>query len=422
MKMELPFAVALIACGSLLWSTRAPAERQAQTTGGSNQPIATAAEYSDSQISSPDNNFQPIQNEGPRSFAPANPSSQPTHRLAVAVQSPDIAADSTTNQSNQNFSATTFATPRSLESKTLLQQSARLLSDSPPIQTRAKMTINQFGQSLKVQGRYLQQGQGTRRARFDFKYQDEDTRFQVMQMCDGRFFYSLSAINDRSSLEFVDLQSVSDSSSGPLSFSAGPTGWISTGGVASLLEHLSVAFDFQPSSESEIAGVPMITLRGQWNKVALETMLTGQVNPKAFASGPQKEIDWEKMPKQIPHAVEIMVGKDSFLNLFPYRIQFSQFHRPETDSKAENQHWVSRPMMTLELFEVTKVADIPIDDFRIDTPQLEPINATEKYMQRVAEFEHYETLKNRKQADQNASVKTPHAQSAKAPGIRSSNK
>ena len=421
MKMELPFAVALIACGSLLWTTRAPAERQDQQTVGPPPSIATAVDAPDPQISDLSPGFQPPQvPAAPPSAANQLPAaSQQINHLPAPPAAPQVNSDSRQQSGHQNLLT---ASGRSLESQSLLQQSARLLTESPPIQTRAKMMINQFGQALEVQGRYLQQGQGTRRARFDFQYQDEDTRFQVMQMCDGRFFYSLSAINDRSSLEFVDLQSVADTSSGPLSFSAGPTGWISTGGISSLLDHLSVAFDFQPPNSAEIAGIPMVTVRGQWNKKALETLLTGQVDPKAFTSGPNGGIDWDKIPDQIPHTVEIMLGKDSYLHLFPYRVQFNQYRHP-VEADGPSQKWVSKSMVSLELFEVTKVADIPLEDFRIDTQQLEPINATEKYTQRVKDFEHYETLQRKAKQDQSALNKPasgPATQSARVPVIPTS--
>ena len=155
MKLELPFAIFLLAAGCFLWfadggfyvNTPSPAKKNQKT----NVPQGKIGR--------------------------ADPISHP---IQLASSEDSRIVDGSQDDSTSNPT----------ESQTLLMQSAANIVSSPPIESTVVLTVDLFDQHLVTQGRYIQLGQGSRKSRLDFEYEQKEIG-KLTQICDGRFFYSI---------------------------------------------------------------------------------------------------------------------------------------------------------------------------------------------------------------------------------------
>lgn len=317
MKLELPLAMVLLAAGCLLWN--------AQRT----KPI-------------PQKNDASVNRDG--AF--------------------EIARASYQQDANSSFGGA---------ASDLLRQSAANLLGSAPIQAKAKMFVNLFGQEVIATGSYFQQGQGSERSRFELQQGTGDDAIKVMQLFDGRFVYTRQTIASETSLTYVDLHRVEETSSRKVGFLGTSDSLLSTGSISSLMKNLSAAFDFSTPQPTELGGIEMVTCRGTWKPDVLKKVLVDLVEPRII----QGDIDWKSVPAQIPHTVEITLGNDQYLPLFPYRIVFFR-----TNSDGNDQQ-----ILRLDLFEVGKLNEIPEEIFNIDSADLQPQDATPEYVQRVLRYQ-----------------------------------
>lgn len=340
MKLELPLAILMLAIGGMLWiyqQSRLPTVEMA-----SKDAVVT-----DEKASNTRQTFK----------------TTPDHFHLVS----EIAQASYNEPERPQFQFPDFS-PAQNEPGNLLVQAANNLNHSPPIACKTRCEVSMFGQVVKGHGRYLHAGQGSGKTRLEmnFNIQDEVT-FQSAQICDGQFYYWIQQLNDQRRIEFIDLQELK---SKQFDAGTGPTQWLTRTGTVSLLRNLSSAFEFQPAEKTKLGGLDMVHLRGTWKPPALVNMLYGQVHPL----DENGKIDWTRLPTQIPHSVDVFLGTDDFLPMFPYRIAFSKF-----DSQGNR----SESLVTIEMFEVEKVSDIPNHLFQVDTDDSRQIDLSGDYVQRL---------------------------------------
>ncbi|HMP80828.1 MAG TPA: hypothetical protein PKD54_15340, partial [Pirellulaceae bacterium] len=147
------------------------------------------------------------------------------------------------------------------------------------------------------------------------------------------------------------------------------------GGLSSLLEHLETAFAFEDAGSKTSSSSSRTTfrvLRGEWTEAALRELLREEVNPKWFSSG----IQWDRLPKQLPHGVEIWIGSDPYLPSFPYRLVFFQYERTRLGG------WQTVPRVVVTLHQVRLVESLPAETFRVSSENLQPIDLTADYVNR----------------------------------------
>ncbi|MCH2183379.1 MAG: hypothetical protein MK108_15375, partial [Mariniblastus sp.] len=255
------------------------------------------------------------------------------------------------------------------ESQALLERSANSMVESPPVESTVVLTVDLFDQQLVTEGKYIQLGQGSRKSRLDFEYQDEDIG-RLTQICDGRFFYSLQESSQGKNLNFVDLYQLAKADQQALM--ANPTAWMATGGLSSLLQHLAQAFEFEPISQGEVGGIPTLVLRGTWKLPYLKRLMENQVEPTWL----DPPIQWDLLPPQLPHSVEVHLGADEFLPLFPYQITFSQYGSTG-DTKT------SRSIVRFEMTEISKLESVDQQWFIVQSGDSTQVDLTEELASRV---------------------------------------
>ncbi len=381
MKLELPLALVLIAAGCWLWS-----------------------QHHDARI--------PLFGERPDavdSDAVENDEDQLSNQLASQPAIQDAAIqngnndherkdDTASNLAGQGGSAW-FADP---DARQLVVDAAESLTDSMPFTSRVRFETRMFENEFNASGSYAHQGQGTRKSKLELFSGATSNVSRLTQICDGRFCYRIFATGKTTptaaesepgssdsgaeragsikQIEVVDLDRLHKAANAgrlPPSRSAGsPGGWMATGGLSSLLEHLSRSFKFAPAYHSRLGDVETLVVRGVWDETMLRTSLAGQIESELLVP----EINWMNLPDQVPHAVELTFGADDFFHLFPYRIAFLRFDPSQRDSR---QGVPDQPMTTiamLELYDVTRLNSMDDSVFQIDLADVQANDMTAKYV------------------------------------------
>jgi hypothetical protein len=90
-------------------------------------------------------------------------------------------------------------------------------------------------------------------------------------------------------------------------------------------------------------------------------------------------VDWQKLPKHLPHQVQLTLGNDQRFPYFPYRIVFEQF-------EIHDGVQVAVPIAVLELYELKHAPRLSDDMFRLPSVDTPPIDATDFYEHRIRQF------------------------------------
>ena len=290
MKLELPLAAVLLASGCLL---KASQWRPSKFTA--EPPTGSLFETRNTSNVAPDSNL----NRFSYHFL-----SQPNQAdfFPGSVQNAGYQGDAKPPFGHAQVGAQLPVKYAKDDSRQLLLESARLLFESVPISTEARLTMRLFDHETIVYGRYFQQGRGSKRSRMEFRVGDESEPAMMTQICDGRFYYTITQTANQYRLEHANLETVSEANRSGKPLLNSPTDLMANGGVASALRNLLATFDFESPEPIELGGVPMVSLRGVWKSDALQHLLKDWVDPAAFQ---ESTIDWNRLPKHIPHAVEV---------------------------------------------------------------------------------------------------------------------
>ena len=377
MKLELPLAVGLLAFGCLLclgqrWN-RANDTVLESSPSQTKHPIP--GHSAAVQLAAFD---QPLQ--------PDASTQQPvsTHRIGLTTR--QQAAQKSPSNDVQFIDEKHFDS----QSRKVLQTAVDNLFNSPAITAKSRIRTRLFGELVTAEGQLVHLGQGTNRSRFEFYSGDAGSVIQIVQICDGQVSYVIKTVNGQSTLELIDLYRLAEKTNSDTKFAGTASAWLATGGLTSLLDHLARSFDFNTPQKTQIDGIPMLTIRGQWRLGRLQQLLQGQVN----LDGAQSTVRWDQLPPQLPHAVEIILGNDEFMPLFPYQIVFYQY---QPDGQA-------RPLVSMEMYEVDKVESIDPSLFTVNSNNIDSsINATSRYENQIEFYQHMAKLnrENVRQADAN---------------------
>lgn len=279
-------------------------------------------------------------------------------------------------QPSPNTALPSSASPlQNQEAQEFVQLAAANLSNGPAIQAKSRLGVKLFSQSLTAEGQYFQSGQGRGKTRFDFHLTAGASEIRLSQISDGRFFFLESERDGETELSFADLERIGQAATTQIDFAGNPSSWLGVGGLVGMLEQLGRSFDFQAPEQVVLGGIPMTKLRGTWKLAQLRKILQYNVDPKWIEPEPV----WDKIPPQIPDAVELHFGNDQFLPLFPYRISFFR-----TEIRDEQE--VQVPTVVLEMYEVSKLERIDDQVFFVNTDGRNPKDITYRWSSRLDQF------------------------------------
>lgn len=378
MKQELPFAVVLLAAGCLLWFWQSGNKNPpvfAAPTLQSPSPVPTPSDTAAHAVidDSPESNDQVILAEfreeipgtadlDSREFTSANEPVPPT-------------------LSGYNLQTLAFVhTQTNRETVQLMASIAEELASSQPFGSEIRMQGNVFGRTVSAQGTYSQMGQGTHKSRIELKFGSEPNAPSVFQLCDGRFVYNLQTSQmpragngKKQTFEFVDLHRVRQIA-GERSTRISATGWVATGGLSSLFQHLASAFNF---GAADVGDDSSVVIRGSWDPSSLRSVATIPLQDENEFNLP---IRWEDIPEQLPHAVEITLEKNSEFRYFPAKIAFLKF------AEQKKGHYDVQPIVVFTFSDPQSLGNISDRMFVIDSSNLESIDATDRYIARIDAF------------------------------------
>jgi hypothetical protein len=262
-----------------------------------------------------------------------------------------------------------------LDADQLVSQSADCMLNGVSLHAKARFGVDLLGERLFAPGEYWQQGQGSRKARLEFTYQSETSRWHLLQVCDDRYFYWYRLLNGMEQLDYVDLKQLENVRAEPTPFMAGQRAWDSVGGLASMLEHVSRSFQFEPVQQGNLDGIPVVVVQGRWRQESLARLLEGQVD-----AGRLGDADWWRhLPNHVPHLVRLTLGTEEPFRWFPYRVEFLRY-------APDHQQVDLRSAVTLELYEVSTARDFPPALFQVAAAECQPHDLTSFYLDRVQQF------------------------------------
>jgi hypothetical protein len=256
----------------------------------------------------------------------------------------------------------------------LVERSQRNLDQLGSLSAKVRMQIDLFEQQASGAGLYLQKRDGLRQlSRYWLKGQFGDAAFTLLQINDGRWFWTYRELPDGPSLNRLDLERINEQSrSSGKSEPPSPASGLSMGGLPKLLAGLRRCFQFTQLGETQLADRRVWVVDGGWRPDRLAAAVPDQ-RPAIEAGRP---IDLKKLPPHLPEHVVLYIGQS---DLFPYRIDFL---RRNDQSGGAGQGSVLpgyRVMMTIEFFDVR--ANQTIDSREFDyQPRLKWVDATGTYL------------------------------------------
>ena len=383
MKQELPFAVVLLAIGSLLvlgnsWTNFWPSNRESATHANVAENGLIAEDFGTNEIPSaarsPQNqtskNFVATQIQSqtivPASYQTAINENQPPSVDPKPLKLPEIGQAKFTGVPSE-FQ---FETEDTNATKLCLATSKRI-KQSPPFGTTVRLEANLFKQTISASGQYYQMGQGSGKTRIELNSESGGKPFSVIKLCDGRFIYDLQSLGNSQELEFVDSsQVIEDSKTDQFR----PADLMSHGGIDGLLKQVATSFRLGGTTQSPDGS---ITTRGVWRPERLKQIVS--------ASDVAGAASLENIPPQLPHSVSVTLTpmsneSNSNPDYFPTRVTFFRFQNTENGLQ---------PVMHLDIQfgQPKSLPSLNDDYFVVDSRNLESVDRTQDYVARLNSIE-----------------------------------
>jgi hypothetical protein len=249
---------------------------------------------------------------------------------------------------------TTATKPLATTGQRLIQRAAENLAQQPALAARLRQRAQVLGQHLVGSGTYQQLRIDQQiRIRLELRLQASERKTTLLQINDGATLWTRRDEGEKTSVGYVDLRRVHEaiSQANAIGNRSGPGDALAFGGLPELLRRLNENFAFVEPVAGKFASVPVWIVRGHWKPDQLASYL-----PDGKMDGdPMSDAPWDRLPAHLPHSVELCLGRDDFLPLFPYRIEYSR--RATAPEGQPDATPVKQPLVTIELFEVRRNFD-----------------------------------------------------------------
>lgn len=265
--------------------------------------------------------------------------------------------------------------PAVVDGQQLVVQAAQRLLLLPGIEAKTQQQVQVFGQKITGTGTYLQLTKGPRlMLRLDLKLM-ESPAMNWLQICDGDTFWVRRTQGEATTLSRVNMRRLREVASrvGPEAAPPPPSMWMALGGLPRLLVALDSYFDFGPAKPLTVGELPVWSIDGRWKPHVLANLLPDQKD--AILAGEQPDLS--QLPGQLPHGVNVILGRDQVIPLFPYGISYYRF---VPDGEAMRRE----PLATWGLYHVRLRPDLTASDFDYrpnDSQQVD--ERTDEYVARL---------------------------------------
>jgi len=269
----------------------------------------------------------------------------------------------------------------------LVAEAASRLALQPAVAARIRQRAVLLGQELVGSGAYQQVlVEGRTRIRLELKLQVDERLTTLLQINDGVVLWIRRDDDAQRTVDYVNLRLVREAARRSSTTPLGPVSpeSLAIGGLSQLLQGLDRNFDFGPPVEESLHNVPVWTVRGRWKKERLAALLPDRKEQILAGAA----IPPDLLPTHLPEHVTVMLGRDDFIPLFPYRIEYGRRDSPHTSSAAErgragegarSERW----MVVMELFNVRRQWEIDPRAFEYHRGSEHVENKTDFYLQRL---------------------------------------
>jgi len=368
MKKELPIAVILLAVGA--WCCfQFPAD-----TSAVNARVASGIDFDSGQFRSTG-----VGSVVQTSWESPAVEAQPVEVHPEEVHLKEVQPEETSSTEQQLDSMRAFppveflkiANSADAQATNSIRKIATGMNQSPAFATHTKINSLLFGVALAANGKYFQTT-GGQKSRMEVQCHSPVAQ-TVLQMCDGRFVYILKSTHQKQRLEFIDLFRLGNNR-GQAQGGLLPTTWVMGGGIGDAIMHYAEAFDFQAVAPSLEGRGPedMMTFRGIWKAGTLLHLL----NAGESLEERPTSVQWAKVPRQLPHAIELTFATTAGQPAVPRQISFFQFQTSKTVSTAKE-------IVRIEFSPFEFKNNLPDELFTLESTDFEAVDVTNDYNAKI---------------------------------------
>lgn len=269
-----------------------------------------------------------------------------------------------------------------IDGNAYLSQVLRTLERHASIAAKVRNESHLHDQTLTGSGNYWQlRTQGKRLTRWELQTQIADQTASFVQVYDGTHLWTDRLLPSRRQVNRLDVAWLQtrlrarkrgkelDLRQQLIQTSQGQ------GGLGQMLGELLSNFDFQPPQSTQLNGLPVSALVGQWRPEQLRRLWPEAELSEAGA------VQW---PEQLPHHVLLLVGRN---NLFPYVCE----HRSRADAALATSlsglRPTSVPLLRYEIFEVQTAVAISQETFQYTPGDMEWTDETAIVLEQLVDQE-----------------------------------
>ncbi|HEV3416260.1 MAG TPA: hypothetical protein VG056_05590 [Pirellulales bacterium] len=267
------------------------------------------------------------------------------------------------------------------EAEALVERVERTIDHLQSLSAKVRNRVDLFDQQVTGTGIYFQQGSGLRQlSRFELKSQVGDATYTLLEVNDGRGFWTFRELPTGPSLNRVDLERIqAQLESDARSASGERPSRVPIGGLSKMLTGLRQNFQFDRAAQTQLGERIVWVIDSQWRPA----QLAATVPELRGAIEAGRPIEWKKLPPHLPEHVVLYIGQS---DLIPYRIDYL---RRIGKSDAEGQGGILpgyRAIVTTEFFDVRPNAPIDSREFvyqpsgLTQASGLKPVDTTDAYL------------------------------------------
>ncbi len=251
----------------------------------------------------------------------------------------------------------------------LLAKAIAAVDGPQSLSARVRNQAELFDRRLSGTGLYLQQGPAAeRRTRFEMKCQVADATTTLIEICDGRYFWTYRDLPDGRSLNRIDMfrvRTAFEQAGRPPSL---PPAMLAVGGLPKLLADLQHCFRFERINSGKVGETPVWMIDGTWRPAALSV------------AAPDSKGDYSKLPQHLPERVVLCLGQQ---DLLPLRIEYLR-RGGNWDGAGQGASLTGyRPLLLLEFFDIHVNPAIDPRQFILQPGNMQYTDATDAFVKNL---------------------------------------
>jgi hypothetical protein len=263
------------------------------------------------------------------------------------------------------------------QAEQLLAKAIAAVDQPQALSAKVRNQAELFDRRLSGTGQYLQQGPpAERRTRFEMKCQVADATTTLIEICDGRYFWTYRDLPDGRSLNRIDMfrvRTAFEQAGRPPSL---PPAMLAVGGLPKLLGDMQHCFRFERINPGKVGETAVWMIDGTWRSAALA--IAAPDLKGAIESG--RAIDYGKLPQHLPERMVICLGQQ---DLMPLRIEYLRRGGNWEGAGQGASLTGYQPLLLLEFFDIHVNPAIDPRQFVLQPGNMQFTDATDAFVKNL---------------------------------------